>query len=399
MLDRRSLIRDGLFGAAGLASLGPLGLGPSDLHAQTAFAPADAIEPIMLRPDRMFRVSVCLRPFRARGPRIERERIGSKQVVHHYGHGGSGWSLCWGSAEEAVPLALATGAKEIAVIGAGVIGMTTAIAAQRMGAKVTIYTKDRFPDVRSGRATGTWSPHSRIAMEGTVDAAFQTRWERMTRRTFAVHQSFLGRPGDPVEWLDRYSLSDIPFAKRPHTAVALPGGGQDHFVDYDDQVKDLSPRQDALPAGAYPFHAPFARRTTTLMYNVASLFHELENDFQVAGGRFVPLQLRGPEDFARVREKTIINCIGFGAREVLKDESVIPVRGQLAWLLPQPGARYGLQYRNVSLLSRRDGIVIQHQGTDESDGFNDANELPDYDVARASIATLAPLFLPPAAAG
>jgi hypothetical protein len=68
------------------------------------------------------------------------------------------------------------------------------------------------------------------------------------------------------------------------------------------------------------------------------------------------------------------------------------VRGQLTWLLPQPGARYGLSYRQVSLLSRRDGIVIQRQGADDSEGFNDANEMPDYAAARDAVATLAPLF-------
>ena len=37
----------------------------------------------------------------------------------------------------------------------------------------------------------------------------------MARRSFAIYQSFLGLPGNPVEWVDRYSLSDTPFEKRP----------------------------------------------------------------------------------------------------------------------------------------------------------------------------------------
>jgi D-amino-acid oxidase len=387
MLARRTLIRDSMAAAAGLVAVRS-----SALLGQTGFAAPDALEPVLARPDRIMRVSVCLRPFRATGPRIELERIGSKAVVHHYGHGGSGWSLCWGSAQEAIPLALSTGAKEIAILGAGVIGITSAITAQRMGAKVTIYTKERFPDVRSGRATGTWSPHSRIGMAGALDAGFAERWERMTRRTFAVHQSYLGLPGDPVEWIDRYALSDTPPEKRAHTPVALPGGGTDMFVDYEERVTDLMPGQETLAPGSYPFRAPFARKTTTLMYNVSDLFRHLERDFLLAGGRFVPMDVRGREDLAKIREKTIINCIGFAARQVFSDSSVIPVRGQLTWLLPQPGARYGLSYRQVSLLSRRDGIVVQRQGVDDSEGFNDSNETPDYAAAREAIATLAPLF-------
>lgn len=389
MFDRRALLQN----AGWAAALGIAGSGRSAL-AQTAFAAPQPLVPVIARSDRMFRVTVCLRPFRAAGPRMEIEPIAGKTVLHHYGHGGSGWSLSWGSAMEALPLVMQTGAREIAVVGAGAIGMTTAITAQRMGLKVTIYAKDRFPDVRSARATGTWSPYSRIAMEGSATEAFATRWERMTRRTFTVYQSLLGLPGTPVEWVDQYALSDTPFEKRPKTIIALPGGGSDSFVDYKERVSDLVPRQDDLGSGTYPFPTPFARRTTTMRFNVADLFHQLESDFLLAGGRFVPMELKAPADFARIRENVIVNCTGYGARALMRDESVIPVRGQIAWLLPQSNVDYGIQYDHVSLLARRDGILVQALGADESFGFNDTNEEPDYAAARASIDVIARAFRP-----
>lgn len=392
MVDRRAVLRH-----AGLTTLGLATSGRSAI-AQTLFASAPELIPVAARADRMFRVTVCLRPFRAGGPRIEVEPIAGKTVLHHYGHGGSGWSLSWGSAQEALPLVMQTGAREIAVVGAGAIGMTTALTAQRMGLKVTIYAKERFPDVRSARATGTWSPYSRVAMEGAVNEAFATRWERMTRRTFAVHQSFLGLPGTPVEWVDQYALSDSPFQARPKTIIAMPGGGNDSFVDYKGRVSDLVPRQDDLAMGQHPFPAPFARKTATMRFNVADLFHQLESDFLLAGGRFVPMELKTPADFGRVREKFIVNCTGYGARALMRDESVIPVRGQIAWLLPQPGVDYGIQYDHVSLLARRDGILVQALGADESFGFNEANEEPDYLAARASINVVARMFQAKAAA-
>ena len=60
-----------------------------------------------------------MQPFRAAGPRIGVEQVGRRRVVHNYGHGGGGWSLSWGSAREAVALALADGVEDVAVIGAG----------------------------------------------------------------------------------------------------------------------------------------------------------------------------------------------------------------------------------------------------------------------------------------
>lgn len=392
MIDRRAVLRN-----TALASIGAsLSAVPRLALAQPAFAQPASLVPIIARAERMFKVSVCLRPFRAKGPRIEVEPIAGKTVLHHYGHGGSGWSLSWGSAMEALPLILGAGAREIAVVGAGTIGMTTAITAQRMGLRVTIYAKDRFPDVRSARATGTWSPASRIAIEDAVDEAFATKWERMARRTYAMHQSMLGLPGNPVEWIDRYSLSDVPFQKRAPTDIPLPGGSSGRFVDYEARVGDLTPRNETLDAGSHPFPVSYTRRTATMRFNVADLFHQLESDFLLAGGCFVPMELKAPADFGKLREKVVVNCTGYGARALIGDESVIPVRGQIAWLLPQPEVDYGLQYNNVSVLARRDGILVQALGADEAFGFNDPDETPDYEAARASIEVIAQLFQPQA---
>jgi len=55
------------------------------------------LPPLRIAPDRISAITVCTRPFRVQGPRLEAERRGDKTVIHHYGHGGSGWSLSWGS--------------------------------------------------------------------------------------------------------------------------------------------------------------------------------------------------------------------------------------------------------------------------------------------------------------
>jgi glycine/D-amino acid oxidase-like deaminating enzyme len=386
------LRRDFLGRAAGVGALGALGL-PGRLAAQLlANDPLGSLVPLRASPDRLFRITVCLRPFRAAGPRIEAEEIGRKQLIHHYGHGGSGWSLSWGSAEIVTAMAMASSPKEIAVIGAGAIGLTTAISLQRAGAKVTIYAKERFPLVRSARATGTWSPDSRVALADAVAPDFAARWEAMARASFAHHQSYLGLPGDPVEWTDRYMLSDTPPSAdgRSNAASHIKG-----FVDYASRVRDLTPRSEILAPGSHPFATPFARRNTSVVFNVADLAHQLETDFLLGGGRFVPIELHEPSDFARIREKLIVNCTGFGARALMNDESIIPVRGQIAWLIPQAGANYGIYYNNIGVLSRRDGIVVQDGGIDDAIGYNDFNEEPDRANADASIAIVASMFARP----
>ena len=389
MMDRRSALKTTGWGLAAAAVSGPQAL------AQAAFAPRASIVAINARADRLMRVTVCLRPFRAAGPRIEMERIAGKQVIHHYGHGGSGWSLSWGSAMQAVPLALQAGARDVAVVGAGAIGLTTALTAQRMGLNVTIYAAERFPDVRSARATGTWSPHSRIAMDKAVDAGFAARWEAMTRRSWAVYQGYLGRAGTPVEFLERYILFDAPQAAgHGPDLVTLPDGRQDSFVFYEDRIRDFTPRSERLTADQHPFPVAEARRTHSMNFNVAQLAATLEQEFLAAGGRFVPMTLASPADFGRIRERVIFNCTGYGARALLNDSSIIPVRGQIGWLPPQPDVRYGLFYRDIAMLPRPDGIVVQNVGPNEAFGFNDANEVPNPDDAQAGVALLASLFRP-----
>jgi D-amino-acid oxidase len=47
-----------------------------------------------------------LRPVRRGGPRVEAEKWPGGTVVHAYGHGGAGMTLCWGCADEVAALAL-----------------------------------------------------------------------------------------------------------------------------------------------------------------------------------------------------------------------------------------------------------------------------------------------------
>ena len=50
---------------------------------------------------------VGLRPYRKSGVRLERTQLpGGRTIIHNYGHGGSGFTLSWGCAEEVFELAI-----------------------------------------------------------------------------------------------------------------------------------------------------------------------------------------------------------------------------------------------------------------------------------------------------
>lgn len=53
---------------------------------------------------------VGLRPFRKSGVRVERDRLrDGRAVIHNYGHGGSGFTLSWGCAENVFQIAQPSG--------------------------------------------------------------------------------------------------------------------------------------------------------------------------------------------------------------------------------------------------------------------------------------------------
>src|SRR6476620_5572902 len=81
----------------------------------------------------LLRTTVGLRPYRPDGFVVRNERFGEKILVHDYGHGGSGMTLCWGTAQMAIESVLYNLGREAAVIGCGVIGLATGRLLQRRG--------------------------------------------------------------------------------------------------------------------------------------------------------------------------------------------------------------------------------------------------------------------------
>jgi len=70
----------------------------------------------------------------------------------------------------------------------------------------------------------------------------------------------------------------------------------------------------------------------------------------------------------------------------------VPVRGQIAWLLPQEGVHYGVYYNGLTVIARRDGIVVQPLGPDDYFGYDDADETPDMAAAYQAIDAAAAMF-------
>nr|WP_225737276.1 FAD-dependent oxidoreductase [Dyella acidiphila] len=367
-------------GLAGCARQAVLPRAPAAAAPPSArLAPAaPQLAQIRAQVDRITGVYVCTRPFRAAGPRIELEKLDHKAIVHNYGHGGSGWSLSWGSSALAVRMAQDTGVREVGVIGCGALGLTSALLAQRAGLSVRIYAKALPPDVFSMRATGLWTPDSRIC-DAQHAADFGDRWEQMARTSFTKYQSLLGLPGEPVEWIDGYHVLTA--------ASQLPNvSDEPDYADFSERINDLGPQSVDLPEGSTPFPEP-VRRFSTMMFNITNYARMLMTDFQLAGGKIVVREFHHPHELMALPERTLINATGYGARALFNDNSIIPVRGQTARLIPQPEVNYMLVAHNVNVIPRRDGLLVQAFG--DSGNFNNPDLTPDRAFSEAAVRRVA----------
>jgi glycine/D-amino acid oxidase-like deaminating enzyme len=388
-LGRRRLLA-GAGAALLVAAVEGCSVQDSRARPSAATEPPLRLAPLRAAADRITQITVCTRPFRPQGPRIEAEQIGQKTVVHNYGHGGSGWSLSWGSSAIAVQKAMSLGERDVAVIGCGAMGLTSALLLQRAGARVTIYAKDLPPNVRSSLATGLWTPDSRICFEEHATPQFKQMWQDMARHSFRMYQSLLGLPGTPVEFIDNYFVSDTANAARRAGPAA---DVRPRFAELQHElIADLIPRSKEFVPGTHEFGPRYLQRNTFMMFNISAYAHLLTSDFLAAGGKIEIAEFHAPADFAKLREKVLINATGFGARALFGDESVIPVRGQLARTIPEPDVGYGLFYKHVSFVPRRDGLVFQVVGEDDYYGFNDDSTVPDRAEAELAVNTIAGLY-------
>jgi len=363
-----------------------------------------------LSSDQLIDIKCCIRPLRAAGPNLGTEMVRDRLVIHNYGHGGSGWSLSWGSAEIAVGKALSVLPRKIAVIGCGIVGLTSAIVAQRAGLDVTIYARELLPRTRSFRASGSFTPGSRIALSGPAGPQFPDVWEQMARFSWKMFRTFLGLPGDPVAFGDSYAVSENPIERRTwprdsaiadsYETAGLPRQNAE-FAHLDSRIRDIVPQPVPLSPEDNPFGTPFAQRSSQMYFNFPAYGHLLLSEFFARGGRYVMRDFHSPRDVGDLPERVIIHATGYAARDLWQDRTVIPVRGQTGWLVPQPGVNYSLRSSNMSAMAKGDGIVVMNNNPDLGDmlGVGDSTELPNRAPIEEAMATLSRFFVPPTLRG
>ena len=334
LLDRRTF-------AAGSAALlsGCATVGTQHLSDCTPLAPVDADM------TRVIRTVAGLRPFRRPGFVVRAEALGDKRLVHNYGHGGGGITLSWGSSKLATELGLPGHSGPVAVLGAGVMGLSTARLVQEAGFAVTIYTAALPPDTTSNIAGGQFHPFS-VYREKAATPEFKAQFSRALDYSWRRFQIMVGDDYG-IRWLPTYVETDSPEAKLLET---------------------FPPINRMLTPAQHPFPLASVLRYDTMYIETGRYLRQMIRDVQLAGGGIAVRSFATPADIAALPESLVFNCTGLGSRVLFADEELHPARGQLAILEPQPEVRYAFTGSAGYMFPRPDGILLG--GTFELDEWD-----------------------------
>lgn len=326
-MDRRLFL-----GSTG-AALALTGCVRRNVRSASAAPQTGCLPPVLVSPDRVIRTVAGLRPYRAAGFVVRRDALGDKSLVHNYGHGGAGITLSWGSSKLAVELGLPGHQGPVAVLGAGVMGLTTARLVQEAGFPVTLYAKALPPDTTSNIAGGQFHPFGHFRASA-VTPEWRTQFLAAVDYSWRRFQIMVGDDYG-IRWLTTYTEGT--------ERQLLP---------------TFPPRNRVLSAAEHPFPVAQLSAYDTLYVETGRFLRELLRDVQIAGGAVRVREFASPAEIAALPERLVFNCTGLGARALFGDTELEPARGQLAILLPQPEIRYAFTGNDGYMFPRADGIIL-----------------------------------------
>ena len=289
-----------------------------------------------LTDDQILRTVCGLRPCRHGGLRIETESLGSKQVVHHYGHGGCGVTIAFGTTPIVMDHinARTDQLEPVAVLGAGVVGLVTARALATKGHPVTIYAEKIGTETTSVIAGAIWLPVGIEFGETPDELAIR---DRILHAAFAELKSL-----DP----DRYAIETLD--------VYEPKGTQTEEGLFSPGLIEEPELIDSFP---FPCDALAERRFSTLYIHTPRFLRTLLDDLGSLGVTIKQHRFGSHTELGSLKERLIVNCTALGSKTLFGDDAIYPARGVLVHMKPQD-LGYCVHDGYKYMFPREDALVL-----------------------------------------
>jgi glycine/D-amino acid oxidase-like deaminating enzyme len=363
-MNRRTFVRFGGMAAIGFGLEGCAPKSAPVLTPQSLPRNTPRVLPIVQASwDRVIRTTIGLRPHRDSGFLLKADRLDAKTVIHNFGHGGSGMSISWGTASMAVDFAMQQPDRSAAVLGCGVVGLTTARELQRRGFDVTIYAATVPPDTTSNMSLAGFTPTSGLVQNDRRTPEWDAQFRQAVQIAYRRLQLLVG-PKYGVTWIDQYALTD------DINQQGGGGGGDNPLMP----ESILNPRV-VLQPGEHPFATKYAVERPTMRIEPSIYLDALMHDVALFGGKIVIRRFETTRDLMALPEQVIVNCTGLGAKALFNDPELVPLKGQLTVMIPQTEVTYSTNGGStipappnglpIHMMPRSDGIVLG--GTSQRD--------------------------------
>jgi glycine/D-amino acid oxidase-like deaminating enzyme len=200
------------------------------------------------------------------------------------------------------------------------------------------------PDTTSNIAGGQWFP-AYLSDPAKRTDAFNQQMLAAASYAYRRYQIMVG-PRFGVGWMRNYYLSHHEFNENGYSGEQSP-------------LRAMMPEYRKLSADEHPFSGyEFVRQFDTMIIEPPVYLAAMLDEFRFAGGRIVVREMADRSAIQALPEKLVFNCTGLGAKSLFDDEELMPVKGQLTILLPQPEIQYAAIPGDLYMFPRSDGIVL-----------------------------------------
>jgi len=200
--------------------------------------------------------------------------------------------------------------RNVAVIGAGVSGLTCGIVLAEYGYRTAIFAKEIGRQTTSGAAGAIWFPYDAEPTEKVIPWAL---------RTFDVLVKLARVRESGVSMIETRQFLRTGEIEIPDWAIPL--GARPVSIMSSEVETSLDVNSSLFKSG-FSLRVPLMDATIYLDY--------LANRFLTAGGELTDsMRFENLEEVDR-KFDLVINCAGIGARELVQDADLEPHRGQVA---------------------------------------------------------------------